>query len=683
MMLPYARARKRPLQLVAAAVLLLCCGWGAPPIFAEPASPAELAGEVVSLYRQGKYQEAIPLAERLLALDQKRFGPENAETARALNDLGQLYAAAGDYTKAEPLLRQALDARRRLLGPQHFATGATLGTLAAVYYATGNYAQAEPLFQQGVHALERARGLESAPGGEDGDSAGPLLQEVLKDTLERDAVKGPDSAVALPDLAAVYETAGNFLQMEALLEQAVEILQQVRGPDHADTVAVLDDLATLYQAMGDCAKAEPRFRQVLEIQRKKFGPRHPAVATALTHLAGLFRTTGDYAQAEGLLRQVIEIREMALGPDHAETLQSIADLALLQQAKGDYAQAASLFDQVARRAQRTFGPQHGQTATALNQLAFACALNGDYARATDLFAQVLQIRRTALGSQDPATGVALNNLAASYRELGEDAKAEPLFQEALPIIEKTFGPAHSKTMTVVSDLAWLDLGLGKRSDAKALVERYATASQASLSRILAYASERQRLAYRNTVDPYSLLAALGGTDALLADAILHFKSVVLDSMIEDRQRAAHSPDPELVSKFMRERKQLGRLLLRMFSPPAAGNGQQIEDLQQDLGEVQAQLARQVAALGEITRAFNVTASQVEAVLPKTNALVEFVRFQQYAGNGRSEPRYGAVVFCPKTSARWVALGRAEAIDALVAGVQTLSARGSSDEKLAA
>ena len=76
----------------------------------------ERAGE---LYRGGRYAEAIPLAQKALALWEKAQGPDHPAVATSLNNLAVLYREAGQYAKAEPLYQRSLAIREKALGPTH------------------------------------------------------------------------------------------------------------------------------------------------------------------------------------------------------------------------------------------------------------------------------------------------------------------------------------------------------------------------------------------------------------------------------------------------------------------------------------------------------------------------------------------------------------------------------------
>ncbi|MGB6301921.1 MAG: tetratricopeptide repeat protein, partial [Rivularia sp. (in: cyanobacteria)] len=75
---------------------------------AELQEAERLNQQVEQLYRQRKYREAIPLAERALAIREKVLGEEHPDVAQSLNNLALLYYSQGNYSKAEPLYLHSL-----------------------------------------------------------------------------------------------------------------------------------------------------------------------------------------------------------------------------------------------------------------------------------------------------------------------------------------------------------------------------------------------------------------------------------------------------------------------------------------------------------------------------------------------------------------------------------------------
>ncbi len=100
---------------------------------AEMAQAKRLNQEVEKLYSQGKYDQAIPLARRFLAIVKIALGPNHPSVATALNNLALLYYAKGDYARAEPLYRRALAIDEKALGPNHPDVATALNNLAALY----------------------------------------------------------------------------------------------------------------------------------------------------------------------------------------------------------------------------------------------------------------------------------------------------------------------------------------------------------------------------------------------------------------------------------------------------------------------------------------------------------------------------------------------------------------------
>ena len=74
----------------------------------------ELNKKAMELYKQGKYDEAVPLLEKSLKIRQQVLGAEHPDVATSLNNLALLYKSQGRYTEAEPLLIQALDMIKKL-----------------------------------------------------------------------------------------------------------------------------------------------------------------------------------------------------------------------------------------------------------------------------------------------------------------------------------------------------------------------------------------------------------------------------------------------------------------------------------------------------------------------------------------------------------------------------------------
>ena len=92
---------------------------------------AETRNNLATLYyAQGRYEEARPLYERALAVEQKKLGAAHPSLATTLSNLAELHRAEGQLDEAIKLHRRALDVREKALGPNHPETAQSLNNLA-------------------------------------------------------------------------------------------------------------------------------------------------------------------------------------------------------------------------------------------------------------------------------------------------------------------------------------------------------------------------------------------------------------------------------------------------------------------------------------------------------------------------------------------------------------------------
>jgi CHAT domain-containing protein len=270
----------------------------------------ELSYEAISLYREGRYKDAVPLAERAVAIMETASGPAHPFLATTLDNLAGLYQAQGDYARAAPLSRRALVIYEKVLGPEHLDVATALDNLAVMYSATGDYARAVPLSLRALTIYEKTLGR-------------PHL----------------DLAISLNNLAMLYQATRDYARAAQLLERSMAIKEKALGPEHPAVATSLNNLALLYDAGGDYARAQLLYQRSMAIMETALGPEHPAVANSLNNLALLYHATGNYTRAMPLLQRSLAIREKALGPEHPAVATSLNGLALLYHATSDYTRA--------------------------------------------------------------------------------------------------------------------------------------------------------------------------------------------------------------------------------------------------------------------------------------------------------------------------------------------------------
>jgi tetratricopeptide (TPR) repeat protein len=111
-----------------------------------------------SLYKAGRYEQAIPFYTEALELGEREFGPDDPPTATLLNNLAVLYDAQGRYEAAEPLYKRALEIKEKALGADHPAVAISLNNLAPLHLDRGRYEAAEPLHKRALAIRDKALG---------------------------------------------------------------------------------------------------------------------------------------------------------------------------------------------------------------------------------------------------------------------------------------------------------------------------------------------------------------------------------------------------------------------------------------------------------------------------------------------------------------------------------------------
>ena len=303
------KSQNRLAPLVLALAASLCAG---SPSRAEGLYAQ--SGKVIQLMRAGKYAEALPLAQAMVAQLEK--GPPSRDLGGALNNLAQVYGDMGRDAEAEPLYKRSLAVMEKAVGLDSADMAPELNNLAALYQRQFRYAEAEPLFKRALALREKA-----LPPGH------------------------PDAGQSLNNLATLYERQDRHSDSEPLFKRALAIYQKVPGADPA-VATLLNNLGQVYKAEGRYADAEPAIKQSLAIREKVLGRDHVDVARSLNNLADLYQRQDRFAEAEPIYQRALSVRERTVGPDHPDTVASLNNLASLYQAQGRTSDALPLVERM-------------------------------------------------------------------------------------------------------------------------------------------------------------------------------------------------------------------------------------------------------------------------------------------------------------------------------------------------
>lgn len=247
--------------------------------------------------------------------------------------------------------------------------------------------------------------------------------------------------------------------------------------------------------------------------------------------------------------------------------------------------------------------------------------------------------------------------------LGEPAEARAAYDKAAALTKQHYPEGHPAILDIEESRALLAQAEGDAEAAKTIAAVVLEGRMKNLGEVLAFGDEALRLAYRSSVDPWSLHASLGLTDGL-AEIVLRTKGIVLESLLEDRGLAARANDPALAAA-LEELEILRRRLMESLLGGAKSGDAAVTDLKTRISELEAKLKEGGAGRPEgagVREAVKTTVAEVAAALPPDGALVEFIRYRDFSAPGRFEPRYGAVVMKAGAAPVFVKLDTAAAIE---------------------
>ena len=286
----------------------------------------------------GAYAAAAlrPLSEQLISLIEREFGPEHAQTAKALTNLARAMLAQGDVEKAEPLLRRAIHIQEQSLATDHPDMARTLAVMGGYHQGRGDLRSAEPFFQRALDIRERVLGADHA---------------LTLGTLD--------------NLAHVMLELGRLDAAEALSRRVLAARERSVGADHPDAAFALTALGEVLAKKGDFAGAEPLIRTALSVQQKTLAADHPDIGLSKWHLAETLRGLGRYHEALPLALQALEGWEATFGAAHEWTAWGLISLAEIRLALGDANEAAAHAERAAKILQQAFGADHATVASTL------------------------------------------------------------------------------------------------------------------------------------------------------------------------------------------------------------------------------------------------------------------------------------------------------------------------------
>jgi len=365
----------------------------------------QLGNLVLALCGLGRAEDALPLAERTLAMAEAVMGPDHPALSLPIGNLAEVLSALGRDVDALPLKQRALDLIEGFLDPGHPDVAVRQRNLASTLKDLGRPADALLLEERALATTEAALGPDH-----------------------------PETGTALTNMAQTLLDLGRSKEAIPMQERALAITKASYGPDNPEVATVLGNLATTLTRVGRTSAGLRLAQQALAITEAALGPDHPTVAIRLAAVASAWRGLGNLRKALPLEERALAITEAALGPDHPKVAVRLWNLAITLGDLKRPAEALPLAERALAINEASQGSDHPDLSLGLWYLAKTLKRLGRPADALPLAERALAITEDAYDPDHPAVATRLNNLAAVYDALGRKSDAKTLKSRARDII---------------------------------------------------------------------------------------------------------------------------------------------------------------------------------------------------------------------------------------------------------
>jgi CHAT domain-containing protein/tetratricopeptide (TPR) repeat protein len=671
---------------------------------------AKLTKQVDELRQAGKFDEAIPVAERILDLERRSGGGMTAGVAEALSRLAVLHELRGDWTRALARCREALGVRERVNGKDHWRTadarlavafaakvaglGAAdrarlQGTLrreqeAARLAAQGQYAEVERAALAAMETYRAMVGPETVEVAQLWHLIGLLRRRQNDARGVREATERalaifrkalppghPDIASSLINLGVVRAQLGEYAGARASYEEALAIRRKALPKDHPDIASSLYNLGNVQRALGEYAGARASHAEALAIYRQALPSGHPDIAQSLNNLGNVQRDLREYAAARASHEEALAIRRKALPPGHPDIAHSLNNLGVVQRNLREYSAARANLEEALAIRRKALPKDHPDLASSLNNLGNVQRDLREYAAAKANHAEALAIRRKALPPGHPNIADSLNNLGNVQRNLREYAAARASHEEALAIYRKALPEGHPNIAFSLDNLA--RVGLASGVDVGDAIPRLIEASdllQADQLRLAVVQAEPEQFAtgvvanrcLRSLIDAALITRRNPG---LTYDRAVRGKGSVTAQQRWARQ-ARDTADPQtarLLDRLRQVTQQIVGLSVGERPSDRSSEPRDIPALLRALSDERSQLERQLTERSAVYRTIQARArvgvGAVRAALPKGTALIDLVEYHHVEspaqGQGAPSVERRLAVFVVRPERQEVAL----------------------------
>lgn len=389
---------------------------------------------IEALYQTGRYEQAAPLIEDLVARTELEGSPQSR--AAAMLWLGKLRTMRGEPDQAGEAFEEAhLLAKQS--GQDWLAAEAAVALLRL--FGEHYYRPAEAELWSGHAQAEVER----------------LGDRVLE--------------------ASYLNAKGRLLRSQGDLpaalrhhQQALSIQRDLLPVDHLELATSLFQVGSVQGLLGDVTEGRKALEESLRIRRKHLGERHPAVAQPMTNLGVFLQNQGKLDEAAEVYEEVLSVMDEVMPSNPLARRVPLTNLSAIFSKRGDSERAADALQSYLQGFEDA-----GQQADELTRETFSCdiaVLRGDYEGAIRRCRRAVALGEELLGPDHRDVAYRLGKLGDALGRTGRVEEALAAFERSSTIYASRPEDGASAAIDLLN-ASYLELERDRVDAALALVER--------------------------------------------------------------------------------------------------------------------------------------------------------------------------------------------------------------------
>jgi CHAT domain-containing protein/tetratricopeptide (TPR) repeat protein len=419
----------------------------------------------------------------VIALAEATWGPKHPFTAAVLSRFAGVLDERGRYLEAEPLYRRALTIRRARLDADDASIANVLDRLAVNLTLQGHIVEAEPYFRDALSSRDRPNANQAILAITLNNLGRDLNDQGLAEKAQYRQLQAQGDRTTAP--AVLQNSERHLKEAESVLRRALNITENISGPNSDDTVASLENLAGNLESQGRTSDADLLTMRAKSVKASRSDAvPTPATERSVESVSGRQATTssippdirrwtqeeeatvqrtvftareyeadGDFRTAENFLRKRLEICESTWGPGHPMTARALIALGNNLNHQGRFAEAEVVYRRALNIDENREGVELSDIALDAGNLATSLNSLGKFDESEALLRKALDIDQRLSPASDRSAGD-LNNLGVTLDFQGRYSEAEPFFRRALSVIQARSGAAEPRVAENLNNLAY-------------------------------------------------------------------------------------------------------------------------------------------------------------------------------------------------------------------------------------